>query len=93
MGYCPFSSPGRDTAGRVATSRAWARSWRTWPGDRPSKRAHNSSSTRVQQRSARSQLGFLATRSRHQILCHDITEVGLGWSWVVTPFLGRDKGG
>ena len=27
MGYYPFSSPGRDTTGRVTTGKAWARSW------------------------------------------------------------------
>ena len=36
--------------------------------------------------------GFLAARSRHPILCRDTTEVGPSWSWVVTPFLGRNKG-
>ena len=36
MGYFPFSSPGRDIAGRVATGMAWARNWPAWPGSRPS---------------------------------------------------------
>ena len=27
MGYCPFSSLGRDTVYCIATGRAWARTW------------------------------------------------------------------
>ena len=91
MGYCPFSSPGRDTVGCVATGKGWADSWHAWPGARPSRYAHDSGSTHVRQRSARGQHGFLAERSRHQILCRDIAKVEPGWSWVVTPFLGRDR--
>ena len=47
MGYCPFFSPGHDIVGRVATSSCWVGSWRSWPGVRPSRCAHDNGSTSV----------------------------------------------
>ena len=75
MGYCPFSSPGRDRQGLDAQLACMARS---------------AAEQALSQQRQRERHGFLAIRSRHQILCRDTAEVGPGWSWVTTSFSCHD---